>query len=122
MHQLADPTSWDPFPPNRHFDDTRDRRDANRAIAISAIGLALTGLVELAFSLLSGSVGLLGDALHNLSDVSTSLVVLGFGSPADRPIQPTRMAMSGPRISPGWAWRRSSGPAPPSPRSSASTS
>jgi len=35
--------------------------------------------VELAFALLSGSVGLLGDALHNLSDVSTSAVVwLGF--------------------------------------------
>jgi cation diffusion facilitator family transporter len=79
MHQLADPTSWDPFPPTRRFDDTRDRHDANRAIAVSAIGLGLTGLVELAISLLSGSVGLLGDALHNLSDVSTSLVVfVGF--------------------------------------------
>jgi cation diffusion facilitator family transporter len=79
MHQLADPISWDPFPPARRFDDTRDRHDANRAIGISAIGLGLTGLVELAISLLSGSVGLLGDALHNLSDVSTSLVVfVGF--------------------------------------------
>jgi cation diffusion facilitator family transporter len=42
---------------------------------VSAIGLALTGLIELAFALVSGSVGLLGDALHNLSDVSTSLAV-----------------------------------------------
>jgi cation diffusion facilitator family transporter len=39
----------------------------------------LTGLVELAIALLSGSVALLGDALHNLSDVSTSvLVFVGF--------------------------------------------
>jgi cation diffusion facilitator family transporter len=43
------------------------------------VGLALTGGIELAFALVTGSVGLLGDALHNLSDVSTSAVVfLGF--------------------------------------------
>jgi cation diffusion facilitator family transporter len=46
---------------------------------LSAIGLSLTGLIEMAIALLSGSVGLLADALHNLSDVSTSLVVfVGF--------------------------------------------
>ncbi len=57
----------------------RDRRDANRAVGVSALGLALTGAFELAFALISGSVALLGDALHNLSDVSTSLVVfIGF--------------------------------------------
>jgi cation diffusion facilitator family transporter len=61
------------------FDDSADRRAANRAVAVSAVGLALTGLFELAVALLSGSVGLLSDAFHNLSDVSTSLVVfLGF--------------------------------------------
>ena len=48
-------------------------------MAVSALGLALTGVVELVIAVLSGSVALLGDALHNLSDVSTSLVVfLGF--------------------------------------------
>ena len=61
------------------FDDTNERRQANRAVGVSAIGLAATGLVELVIALITGSVGLLGDALHNLSDVSTSLVVfLGF--------------------------------------------
>jgi cation diffusion facilitator family transporter len=46
---------------------------------VSAIGLAMTGTVELAIALMTGSVGLLGDALHNLSDVSTSAVVfVGF--------------------------------------------
>ncbi|GAC1408468.1 MAG: cation diffusion facilitator family transporter [Mycobacterium sp.] len=41
--------------------------------------MALTGLVELVIALVSGSVALLGDALHNLSDVSTSvLVFVGF--------------------------------------------
>jgi divalent metal cation (Fe/Co/Zn/Cd) transporter len=54
---------------------------ANRAVAVSAMGLALTGLIELVIAILSGSVALLGDALHNLSDVSTSaLVFIGFRS------------------------------------------
>lgn len=60
-------------------DDRGERRDANRAVALSAVGLALTGLLELVVALVSGSVALLGDALHNLSDVSTSAIVfIGF--------------------------------------------
>ncbi|MGD1253976.1 cation diffusion facilitator family transporter [Mycobacterium seoulense] len=67
------------FPLDTVTDDAAERREANRAVVVSAIGLALTGLVELAIALLSGSVALLGDALHNLSDVSTSaLVFVGF--------------------------------------------
>jgi cation diffusion facilitator family transporter len=61
------------------FDDAGERCEANRAVGVSALGLAVTGVVELGIAVLTGSVGLLGDALHNLSDVSTSLVVfLGF--------------------------------------------
>ena len=60
-------------------DDAGERRQANRAVGVSALGLAVTGAVELLIAVLTGSVGLLGDALHNLSDVSTSLLVfLGF--------------------------------------------
>jgi cation diffusion facilitator family transporter len=67
------------FPLRTATDDAGERRQANRAIAVSAVGLALTGLIELAIALVSGSVALLGDALHNLSDVSTSAVVfVGF--------------------------------------------
>jgi cation diffusion facilitator family transporter len=48
-------------------------------VAVSAIGLTLTGMAELLLAVFTGSVGLLGDAIHNLSDVSTSaLVFLGF--------------------------------------------
>jgi cation diffusion facilitator family transporter len=66
-----------PLPVRR--DDALERRQANRAVAISAAGLAATGLAELLIAILTGSVGLLGDAIHNLSDVSTSAVVfLGF--------------------------------------------
>ncbi len=71
MHVIGEAQPWDPFPPVRQ-DDADDRRGANRAVGLSAIGLGLTGLIELTFALVSGSVGLLGDALHNLSDVSTS--------------------------------------------------
>jgi cation diffusion facilitator family transporter len=67
------------FPLAHARDDADERRQANRAVAVSAIGLGATGLVELLLAILTGSVGLLGDAIHNLSDVSTSAVVfLGF--------------------------------------------
>ncbi|HEY2519853.1 MAG TPA: cation diffusion facilitator family transporter [Streptosporangiaceae bacterium] len=67
------------FPLARTRDDADERRQANRAVGLSAAGLAVTGLAELLLALLTGSVGLLGDAIHNLSDVSTSAVVfLGF--------------------------------------------
>jgi cation diffusion facilitator family transporter len=74
---LRDPATS--FPLSSEVDDVADRRKANHAIGWGAVGLAITGLVELALALLSGSVALLGDALHNLSDVSTSaLVFVGF--------------------------------------------
>jgi cation diffusion facilitator family transporter len=67
------------FPLTHTRDDADERRQAHRAIAVSAIGLGATGLAELLLAILTGSVGLLGDAIHNLSDVSTSAVVfLGF--------------------------------------------
>lgn len=75
MHLVGDERSWEPFPPAQHLNEVADRKDANRAVGVSALGLALTGLIELLIAVLSGSVGLLGDAIHNLSDVSTSLVV-----------------------------------------------
>jgi cation diffusion facilitator family transporter len=80
MHKTAglrDPAAAFPLPTTR--DDVQERREANRAVAVSAIGLAATGVIELLVAILTGSVGLLGDAIHNLSDVSTSAVVfLGF--------------------------------------------
>jgi cation diffusion facilitator family transporter len=67
------------FPLDTEVDDANERHQANRAVAVSALGLALTGFAELAIAVFSGSVALLGDALHNLSDVSTSaLVFVGF--------------------------------------------
>jgi cation diffusion facilitator family transporter len=80
MHKISgqrDPAAAFPLPLSR--DDAGERRQASRAVAVSALGLAVTGIAELLIAVLTGSVGLLGDAIHNLSDVSTSAVVfLGF--------------------------------------------
>jgi hypothetical protein len=91
MHQIngvRDPATS--FPLDITTDDAGERRQANRAIAISALGLALTGLVELVIALVSGSVALLGDALHNLADFPPSV------TPTDS---------SAPRTSPELVWR-----------------
>lgn len=89
MHVISgarDPAASFPLP--GAVDDRDERRRANRAVAVSAIGLALTGLIELLIALVSGSVALLGDALHNLSDVSTSaLVFVGFRASRKPPSQ-----------------------------------
>src|ERR1700744_751318 len=74
---VREPAAAVPLP--RAHDDAKDRHDANRAVVVSAVGLTATGVIELLLAILTGSVGLLGDAIHNLSDVSTSAVVfLGF--------------------------------------------
>lgn len=80
MHQVSGSRDTSAtFPVNTTVDDADERRQAHRAVGLSALGLAITGVVELVISLLSGSVALLGDALHNLSDVSTSVMVfVGF--------------------------------------------
>ncbi len=70
------------FPLAATADDRDERQQANRAVVVSAVGLAITGLMELAIALVSGSVALLGDALHNVSDVSTSLLVSSTSPPA----------------------------------------
>jgi cation diffusion facilitator family transporter len=90
MHQISGVRdSSSSFQLSGVLDEAGDRRQANRALGWGGLGLAVTGLIELAIALLSGSVALLGDALHNLSDVSTSLLVfIGFRAsrktPTDR--------------------------------------
>jgi cation diffusion facilitator family transporter len=79
MHDLETQQRFDPFPPSTFGGDAEHRHAANKALLLSALGLTLTGGIEFAIALLSGSVGLLGDAIHNLADVSTSLVAfVGF--------------------------------------------
>ena len=54
MHKtsgLRDPAAAFPLPGTR--DDTQDRRQANRAVGVSALGLAATGLIELLLAILT---------------------------------------------------------------------
>ncbi|MGH9124488.1 MAG: cation diffusion facilitator family transporter [Acidimicrobiales bacterium] len=91
MHLLTDQQEWDPFPPIGEAQaaaDLADRRAGRRALAVSAAGLAATGAIELVIAVVSGSVGLLGDAIHNLSDVSTSLVLVAGFRLSARPATP----------------------------------
>jgi divalent metal cation (Fe/Co/Zn/Cd) transporter len=75
--------------PTRHLDDPAHRHATNEPVGVSALVLARTGLIALRTALVSGLASLLGDASHNLSDVSTSLVVfLGFRF-SKRPATPT---------------------------------
>jgi divalent metal cation (Fe/Co/Zn/Cd) transporter len=71
-------------------------------MGISALGLVATGLVELALALLTGSVALLADALHNLSDVSSSAIVfVGFRICKRPPTPASPTAPSAPKTSQG---------------------
>ena len=59
--------------------DRRNRARAMRANLISTAGLTLTALFELAVALVTGSVALLVDALHNLADSYTTVAIfVGF--------------------------------------------
>ena len=76
-------------PASTRHDEAEHRSAANRALIYSAIGLGLAGGIEMVFAVFTHSVGLLGDALHNLSDVSTSLLVfVGFWV-SKRPASPS---------------------------------
>lgn len=65
-----------------HAAEERDRRNrarAMRANLVSTAGLTLTALFELAVALVTGSVALLVDALHNLADSYTTVAIfVGF--------------------------------------------
>jgi hypothetical protein len=49
INGVRDPASSFPF--DTAIDDAGERRQANRAVAVSAVGLALTGLIELTIAL-----------------------------------------------------------------------
>jgi cation diffusion facilitator family transporter len=52
-----------------------DSRDGVRALKLSLVGLSLTAAIQLVVFLVSDSVALLGDTLHNLTDAFTALPI-----------------------------------------------
>ena len=66
--------------------DDSNRRRAMRAIVVSSAGLLITSAFEISITVVSGSVALLSDALHNLGDVFTTVgVYFGFRASRKRP-------------------------------------
>jgi Co/Zn/Cd efflux system component len=59
--------------------DTANRARAMRAIAVSSFGLLFTSTFELVVVVLSGSVALLADGLHNLGVVFSSALAAAVG-------------------------------------------
>ncbi|MDT4937705.1 MAG: hypothetical protein QOG80_1376, partial [Pseudonocardiales bacterium] len=76
-----------------HSHDTADQIDdvleadasGRRTLVISFFGLGLTALVQAAVVLMSGSVALLGDTLHNVADALTAIPLLVAFTLARRP-------------------------------------
>ena len=60
-------------------------RSGRRALLISLVGLGVTAALQLAVVLLSGSVALLGDTLHNFADALTAVPLLVAFALARRP-------------------------------------
>lgn len=59
---------------HQHLDrSSLGSREGIRAIKISTFGLALTALVQMAVVVVTGSVALLADSLHNFGDVFTTV-------------------------------------------------
>lgn len=61
---------------HQHGSGAYDDRDAVRAVIVSAIALGIAAAVEYAAAAVSGSAGVLADALHNSGDVLTTFVLL----------------------------------------------
>src|SRR5215207_282976 len=68
------------------IDDALEANAAGRhALLISLVGLGLTAALQAVVVLLSGSVALLGDTLHNLADALTAVPLLAAFALARRP-------------------------------------
>lgn len=72
-------SNWEGALPQAAQQDAVNRRLAMRAIIVSSAGLLITSSFELAITIVTGSVALLSDAVHNLGDVFTTIgVYFGF--------------------------------------------
>jgi cation diffusion facilitator family transporter len=73
-HAFADVVGGHTHDATQQIDDALEAAAAGRrALAISLVGLAVTAVLQLVVVLLSGSVALLGDTLHNFADALTAV-------------------------------------------------
>ena len=99
----------DQFKPHRHGHQTA-ALDPNlatdrgiRALKISLIALLATAIFQVVIVLISGSVALLSDTIHNFSDALTAIPLgLAFWLYAALAIKATPMVTARPRTLPGW--------------------
>jgi Co/Zn/Cd efflux system component len=74
--------------------------DGRRALLLSLLILAVTAAIQAAVVVLSGSVALLGDTLHNVADALTAVpLLIAFRLAAARPPSGSPTGTAGRRIS-----------------------
>jgi cation diffusion facilitator family transporter len=85
-HALSEAVGGHSHDPADQVDDALEADAAGRrALVISLIGLAVTAVIQAVVVVLSGSVALLGDTLHNFADALTAIPLLVAFSLARRP-------------------------------------
>jgi cation diffusion facilitator family transporter len=75
-HFLSELVGGHSHDPADHVDDALADAAGRRALVISLIGLAVTAAIQAVVVVLSGSVALLGDTLHNFADALTAIPLL----------------------------------------------
>jgi cation diffusion facilitator family transporter len=85
-HTFADMLGGHSHDAGQQIDDALEADAAGRrALLISLIGLAVTAVIQAIVVVLSGSVALLGDTLHNIADALTAVPLLVAFTLARRP-------------------------------------
>ena len=85
-HVLSDAVGGHSHDTVEQIDDALEADAAGRrALLLSLVGLGVTALIQAAVVMLSGSVALLGDTLHNLADALTAVPLLVAFALARRP-------------------------------------
>lgn len=72
-----------------------------RAVKVSFVGLVVTALLQLGIVLITGSVALLADTIHNIGDATTAIPLwIAFTLARRPPPLASAMDMDGPKTSP----------------------
>ncbi len=93
------------FSPHSHDAALTASAEGIRALKISLVGLAVTAAFQLVVVLVSGSVALLGDTIHNFSDALTAVPLgIAFLLSRRRPTTHTPAATGAQKTWPASSW------------------